>query len=237
MVRPVSGGSAVSCRGLTKSYGVGEARVEALRGVDLDVAGGEVLMLMGPSGCGKTTLISIIATLLKPDKGTCAISGRDVSGGRARDRANLRATMLGFVFQAFNLLPSLSARQNVSVPLLLAGRDRRIAEAAAGEALAAVGLEDRMDHLPGQLSGGQQQRVAIARAIVHKPTILLCDEPTSALDQESGQQIMGVLTDRVRVLGSALLIVTHDHRIGRFADRIVRMEDGLIVADDARVAR
>ncbi len=227
---------AVSCRGLTKSYGAGEARVAALRGVDLDVALGEVLMLMGPSGCGKTTLLSIIASLLDADAGTCAIGGADTGGMSRTARAALRAAKLGFVFQAFNLLSALTARENVSVPLLLAGTARHDAEAAADEALAAVGLGDRLDHFPRQLSGGQQQRVAVARAIVHKPAVLLCDEPTSALDHDAGQQVMGVLTARVRSLGAALLVVTHDPRIAPFADRIVRMEDGRIVADDVRVA-
>ncbi|TPG16778.1 ABC transporter ATP-binding protein [Sphingomonas koreensis] len=231
-----AGPLAVSCRALTKSYGQGEARVAALRGVNLDVARGEVLMLMGPSGCGKTTLLSIIASLLDPDAGTCLIAGTDTGGMARKVRAALRAAKLGFVFQAFNLLPALTARENVSVPLLLAGKARRDAEAAAGEALAAVGLGDRLDHLPRQLSGGQQQRVAVARAIVHKPAVLLCDEPTSALDHDAGQQVMGVLTARVRSLGAALLVVTHDPRIAPFADRIVRMEDGRIVADDGRVA-
>jgi putative ABC transport system ATP-binding protein len=227
---------AVSCRGLIKSYGAGEARVAALRGVDLDVAPGEVLMLMGPSGCGKTTLLSIIASLLDADAGTCAIAGTDTGGMDRKVRAGLRAAKLGFVFQAFNLLPALTARENVSVPLLLAGTARHDAEAAADEALTAVGLGDRLDHFPRQLSGGQQQRVAVARAIVHKPAVLLCDEPTSALDHDAGQQVMGVLTTRVRSLGAALLVVTHDPRIAPFADRIVRMEDGRIVADDVRVA-
>lgn len=231
-----AGPLAVLCRGVTKSYGSGEARVAALRGVNLDVARGEVLMLMGPSGCGKTTLLSIIATLLDPDLGTCEIAGTDTGGMGRKDRAALRATTLGFVFQAFNLLPALTARENVSVPLLLAGVARRPAEAAAVEALAEVGLGDRFDHLPRQLSGGQQQRVAVARAIVHKPAILLCDEPTSALDHDAGQEVMGVLTDRVRSLGAALLVVSHDPRIAPFADRIVRMEDGRIVADDLRAA-
>ncbi len=237
-------GLAVSCRGLTKSYGAGGARVSALRGVDLDVARGEVAMLMGPSGCGKTTLLSIIASLLDADTGSCMIAGTDIGAMDRTSRAALRAATLGFVFQAFNLLPALTARENVSVPLLLAGAARRAAEVAAGDALAAVGLGDRIDHLPRQLSGGQQQRVAIARAIVHRPAVLLCDEPTSALDHDTGQQVMRVLTSRVRSLGAALLVVTHDPRIAPHADRIVhmedgrvvRMEDGRIVADDPRVA-
>ncbi|TPG12768.1 ABC transporter ATP-binding protein [Sphingomonas oligophenolica] len=228
--------AAVSCRGLTKNYGRGEASVAALRGVDLDVARGEVVMLMGPSGCGKTTLLSIIAALLDADAGRCAIGGTDTAGMTRTARATLRAAKLGFVFQAFNLLPALTARENASVPLLLAGVARRAAEAAAENALAEVGLADRRDYFPRQLSGGQQQRVAIARAIVHPPDLLLCDEPTSALDHDAGHQVMAVLTSRVRSLGAALLVVTHDPRIAPFADRVIRMEDGAIVADDGRVA-
>lgn len=236
MTDALAGMPVVSCRGLAKGYGVGEARVAALRGVDLDLPRGEVLMLMGPSGCGKTTLLSIIATLLDPDAGTCVVAGASVSAIGATERAALRATSFGFVFQAFNLLPALTARQNVSVPLLLSGIARREAEAAADDALAAVGLADRACHSPGQLSGGQQQRVAIARAIVHRPAVLLCDEPTSALDHTVGQQVMEVLTRRVRALGTALLVVTHDPRIAPFADRIARMEDGRIVADDRQAS-
>jgi putative ABC transport system ATP-binding protein len=231
-----AGTLAVRCRGLVKSYDAGAARVAALRGVDLDIERGEILMLMGPSGCGKTTLLSVIASLLTPDSGTCSVAGTDVAVTSPKARAALRAQMLGFVFQAFNLLPALTARQNVSVPLLLNGVARRKAEHAAGETLAAIGLGDRLDHLPGQMSGGQQQRVAIARAIVHKPAVLLCDEPTSALDQETGQQVMQLLTAQVRGLGSALLVVTHDARIAPFADRIVQMEDGHIVSEPMSVA-
>lgn len=226
----------VSCRALAKSFGTGEARVPALRGVDLDVARGEAVMLMGPSGCGKTTLLSIIATLLDADAGTVFIAGTELGALARTARVTMRASQLGFVFQSFNLLPSLTARQNVSVPLLLAGASRAAAEAAAGEALTSVGLAHRRDHLPRQLSGGQQQRVAIARAIVHKPAVLLCDEPTSALDHETGQHVMAVLRDQVRALGVALLVVTHDPRIEPFADRIVHMEDGCVIADRAREA-
>ena len=215
---------------------MGEARVAALRDVSLDVAAGEAVMLMGPSGCGKTTLLSIIATLLDADQGKVSIAGTDVGALGRKPRTALRAAKLGFVFQSFNLLPALTARENVSIPLLLAGFPRARAEGAAGEALDAVGLGERLDHLPGQLSGGQQQRVAIARAIVHKPAILLCDEPTSALDHEAGQQVMGVLRSQMRALGAALLVVTHDPRIEPFADRVVRMEDGQVVADRPREA-
>ncbi|WP_287980355.1 ABC transporter ATP-binding protein [Sphingomonas sp.] len=228
---------AIACRGVTRSFGKGEARVAALRGVDLDVNAGEIVLLSGPSGCGKTTLLSIIATLLDADDGEVAIAGEPTTMLPPPSRAALRARLIGFVFQSFNLLPALDARQNVSVPLLLAGSGRDAAERRAGEALAAVDLADRAGHLPRQLSGGQQQRVAIARAIVHRPAVLLCDEPTSALDHDTGQQVMTVLRDQARAQGAALLVVSHDPRIEPFADRVIRMEDGRVVTgQDRRVA-
>lgn len=221
---------AIRCRGIAKTFGVSDTAVHALRGVDLDLAHGETLMLTGPSGCGKTTLLSIFATLLTPDAGSCTILNVDTTHTPATERTSLRMTKIGFVFQSFNLLPSLTARENVSVPLILAGKERRIAETSADEALAAVGIADKRNSRPGQLSGGQQQRVAIARAIVHQPAIILCDEPTSALDHDTGQQVMAVLCASARDRGTGLVVVTHDLRITHFADRVVRMEDGVILA-------
>jgi len=231
-----AGSPAIACRAVAKGFGTGEARVAALRGVDLDVAAGEIVLLTGPSGCGKTTLLSIIAMLLNTDEGEVTIAGTAISALASAERTALRARKLGFVFQSFNLLPALTALHNVSVPLLLTGTPRAQAEEAAADALAAVGLADRTGHPPAQLSGGQRQRVAIARAIVHAPAVLLCDEPTSALDHDSGQQVMEVLRARARELGASLLIVTHDPRIEPFADRIVRMEDGRILPEQARAA-
>ena len=227
---------AVRTRELRKTYGAGDTAVTALRGVDLDLARGETLMLTGPSGCGKTTLLSIMATLLTPDSGDCEILGTDTATATAAERARLRTTAIGFVFQSFNLLPALAARENVSIPLILAGRSRRIAEARAAEALASVGLADKLDSRPGQLSGGQQQRVAIARAIIHQPALILCDEPTSALDHDTGQQVMMVLCTAARSRQASLVVVTHDLRITHFADRVVQMEDGSILAAE-RVGR
>jgi putative ABC transport system ATP-binding protein len=225
---------AVRCRGVTKSYGAGDAEVVALRGVDLEVHRGEMLMLVGPSGCGKTTLISIITAILDQDSGECDVLGNDVLHMAANDRAHFRSKAIGFVFQAFNLLPALSAQENVSVPLLLNGIARKEAETRAGAMLESVGLGARRDALPAKMSGGQQQRVAIARALVHQPQLIICDEPTSNLDHQAGQDMMTILRDVARSPECALIVVTHDSRIFEFADRIARMEDGKIVEISAR---
>jgi putative ABC transport system ATP-binding protein len=225
---------AVRCRGVTKSYGAGDAEVVALRGVDLEVHRGEMLMLVGPSGCGKTTLISIITAILDQDSGECDVLGNDLLHMAANDRAHFRSKAIGFVFQAFNLLPALSAQENVSVPLLLNGIARKEAEAKAGAMLESVGLGTRRDALPAKMSGGQQQRVAIARALVHQPQLIICDEPTSNLDHQAGQDMMTILRDVARSPERALIVVTHDSRIFEFADRIARMEDGKIVEISAR---
>ena len=220
---------AVRCRGVTKSMARDSAEVIALRGIDLDVKRGELLMLVGPSGCGKTTLISVIAGILDQNHGECTVFGHDFKAMTQNDKTRYRGQTIGFVFQSFNLLPTLTAAENVSVPLLINGLSRRDALARASEKLAEVGLRDRVRSLPSQLSGGQQQRVAIARALVHDPKLIVCDEPTSALDHATGQQIMetlrgvGVASDR------ALVIVTHDNRIFQFADRIAKMDDGQVV--------
>ncbi|HVA94933.1 MAG TPA: ABC transporter ATP-binding protein [Candidatus Dormibacteraeota bacterium] len=220
---------AVRCRGLTKTYGAGEARVKALGGIDLNVRLGELLMVVGPSGCGKTTLISVIAGILDQDAGQCEVLGRDWKNMDQQERARFRGSSIGFVFQLFNLLPALNAVENVSVPLLLNGMPRRNAEARAEEALEAVRLGSRLDALPGKLSGGQQQRVAIARALVHKPKLIVCDEPTSNLDHVTGRSMMEILRNVARSPGRALIVVTHDPRVFEFADRIARMDDGKII--------
>jgi len=219
---------AVHCRGVTKTYGSGEAQVTALRGVDLDVRRGELLMLVGPSGCGKTTLISVIAAILDQDAGDVHVLDRDVRAMSARERARFRGETIGFVFQAYNLLPALTAAENAAVPLLIGGVPRARAQARAREVLDAVGLGARTGALPAQLSGGQQQRVAIARALVHEPKVIVCDEPTSALDHESGQTVMELLRRVAQSSERALVVVTHDARIFGFADRIAHMDDGRI---------
>jgi putative ABC transport system ATP-binding protein len=214
---------------LTKTYGEGGASVTALRGVDLDVRCGELLMVVGPSGCGKTTLISVIAAILAQDAGQCEVFGRDLKTMDQHERTRFRGESIGYVFQMFNLLPALSARENVSIPLLINGAPRKEAEGRANEALEAVGLAGRGDTLPGNLSGGQQQRVAIARALVHDPKLIVCDEPTSNLDHTAGHSMMELLRSVARRADRALVVVTHDPRIFEFADRIVRMDDGRII--------
>jgi putative ABC transport system ATP-binding protein len=220
---------AVRCRDVTKSYGAGAATVPALRGIDLDVRYGELLMLIGPSGCGKTSLISIIATILDQDTGICEVLGQDLRQLRPLDRARFRGESIGFVFQVFNLLPTLTALENVSIPLLIGGRSRSQAEARASELLDIVGLAYRRNALPAQLSGGQQQRVAIARALARDPQLIICDEPTSSLDHETGQAVMELLQRHAKGPQRAIIVVTHDSRILSFADRIARMDDGRVI--------
>ncbi|MBI1201878.1 MAG: ATP-binding cassette domain-containing protein [Rhodopseudomonas sp.] len=221
---------AVHCHSLTKTYGSGEAAVPALRGVNLDVARGELLMLVGPSGCGKTSLISIIATLADPDSGTCEVLGQDVAQLDALGRARFRNQAVGFVFQVFNLLPTLTVVENIAVPMLIAGRSRKYAELRAADLAERVGLSERRDAPSRELSGGQQQRVAIARALACEPRLLICDEPTSSLDHETGQSMMELLQREAKVPDRAVIVVTHDPRIFGFADRIARMDDGRIVS-------
>ncbi len=223
-----SDNSAVVCRGVTKVYGEGGSAVHALRGVDLDVRTGELLMLVGPSGCGKTTLISVIAGILDQSGGTCVVFGEDLAALPQRKRTAFRGHSIGFVFQAYNLLPALTAVENVAVPLLILGERRAHALERAHAALERVSLSDRPHARPSQLSGGQQQRVAIARALVHDPKLVVCDEPTSALDADTGQRVMSLLRDVAIAPGRALVIVTHDSRTFHFADRIARMDDGRI---------
>jgi putative ABC transport system ATP-binding protein len=219
---------AVSCRGLTKAFGDGEARVMALRGVDMDVDAGQMTLLVGPSGCGKTTLISIIAGLLDPTDGDVSVLGEDLRRMRGARLVRFRGKNIGFVFQQYNLLPSLTAAENAAVPLVIAGRPRREAVAKAREVLDAVGVGDRANSLPNQLSGGQQQRVAIARALVHEPRLLVCDEPTAALDAASGRTVMQLLRKVAVQPGRAVIVVTHDNRVFGFGDRIVSMSDGRV---------
>jgi putative ABC transport system ATP-binding protein len=220
---------AVRCQNVVKTYDTGGQKVTALNGVNLEIAMGELMMLVGPSGCGKTTLISVIAGILDQDEGYCEVFGEDLLNMSGQSKLNFRARNIGFVFQAFNLLPALSAAENVSIPLIINGAKRSDAERKAVAILEQVGLGARVTALPSELSGGQQQRVAIARALVHSPRLIVCDEPTSSLDHETGRNVMTLLKDVALHNDRALVIVTHDARIFDFADRIAEMDDGHII--------
>ncbi len=220
---------AVRCENLTKIYDTGDQKVIALNSVNLEIRLGELMMLVGPSGCGKTTLISVIAGILDQDSGLCELFGENLLTMKSKDKLRFRASQIGFVFQAFNLLPSLNAAENVSVPLIINGENRHVAKRKAIDVLERVGLGDRWKSLPEQLSGGQQQRVAIARALIHNPRLIVCDEPTSALDHTSGHNVMNLLKEVAVHKDRALVIVSHDARSFSFADRIAEMDDGHIV--------
>ena len=227
----------VEARGLWKRYrGVG-VTVEALRGVDVQVAAGEVVAIMGPSGCGKTTLLHCLSGLDDFDEGDVLIAGTSLRAMSDNQKAELRARKIGFVFQAYNLLPILDAAENVELPLLLAGERGREARGRAMRALEAVGLEHRARHRPNELSGGQQQRVAIARALVNEPAVVWADEPTGNLDSESARDILDLLERLNRENGQTFVLVTHDPRVAERAHRVLRMEDGTVVREERTLAR
>jgi putative ABC transport system ATP-binding protein len=214
---------------VVKVLGAGAGRVEALRGVSLKVAGGELTLLMGPSGSGKTTLLSILGCMLTPTSGTVRIGGRSTAGAGPEDLAALRREHVGFVFQSYHLFPTLSALDNVHLALDVRGEAARAARAKAREAMATVGLSHKVKSYPRELSGGEQQRVAIARAIVASPSAVLADEPTAALDSANGSTVMTVLARIARNPSRGVLVVAHDPRIIPFANRIIHIEDGRIV--------
>ena len=216
----------ISARGLIKRFG----QTEALRGIDLDIEPGEILAIMGPSGSGKSTLLHCLAGVIAPDDGTVHLEGTEIGALSERDRSLLRLTRLGFVFQFGQLLPDLSAVDNVSVPLLLAGVKRKEATERAAASLDRLGLADFRAKLPGELSGGQAQRVAVARALVANPAVLFADEPTGSLDSLSAEQVMTALVDLVRASGTTVVVVTHDPRTAAYADREVIVRDGRIPA-------
>jgi putative ABC transport system ATP-binding protein len=218
----------VRCRNLIKDYGSGSSLVRALRGVNLDIAPGELTLLVGPSGCGKTTLISILAGTLNATSGDVRVLGADLTRLSKAEKTAFRARQVGFVFQQFNLLPALTAAENAAVPLVIGGCARHIALARAVEVLKSVGLGDKIHALPSQLSGGQQQRVAIARALVHEPRLLVADEPTSAIDARTGQAVMQLIREMALQPQRVAIVVTHDPRVLSFADRIVTIEDGRV---------
>jgi putative ABC transport system ATP-binding protein len=213
------------------ALGAGAGRVEALKGINLSLAGGELTLLMGPSGSGKTTLLSVLGCMLSPTSGSVNIRGRAITGLDAEELAQVRRENIGFVFQSYHLFPTLTAAENVRLSLDVRGDRSREARAKANQALATVGLAHKADSFPRALSGGEQQRVAVARAIVSDPSVILADEPTAALDSENGQAVMTVLAELAKDPSRAMFIVTHDPRIMPFADRILRIEDGRIVDD------
>jgi putative ABC transport system ATP-binding protein len=217
-------------RGLEKSFPLGKQRVTALAGVDLDVAEGEFLVVMGPSGSGKSTLLNLIGGLDRPTAGSITVEGRTISDMDEIGLADYRGRQVGFVFQSFNLIPTMTARQNVEFPMVFAGRPKGERAARAETLLAAVGLGDRMTHRPFELSGGEQQRVAIARALANEPDLMLGDEPTGNLDTKTGREVMDLLA-RQHNEGRTVLVVTHDPRLSDYADRVVHMEDGRIMSE------
>ena len=220
---------AVRCRGIAKRYGTGPRQISALRGIDLEVYRGELMMIVGPSGCGKTTLISIISAILDQDAGQCDVLGYDLASLGQDERVRFRGNSIGFVFQVFNLLPALTAQENVAIPLLIQGTPRKMAIEQAEMLLDSVGLASRADALPGELSGGEQQRIAIARALIHSPRLIVCDEPTGSLDHQTGHEMMALLRGVAQNQDRTLIVVTHDNRILGFADRIAWMDDGRIM--------
>ncbi len=221
-------GPAIVVREVVKSFSNGDARVLALKGASLEAAFGELLMIVGPSGCGKTTLLSVICGTLAFEEGEVSVFGHDLRGMGNGEMTRFRRENIGFIFQQFNLIPTLTTVENVSVPLLLRGCSKKSAQARAAAMLEKVGLGDKLRAYPAQLSGGQQQRVAISRALVHEPRLVICDEPTASLDAAAGHRTLELLRESAVHPGRCVLLVTHDSRIYPFADRIVQMDDGRV---------
>jgi putative ABC transport system ATP-binding protein len=221
----------VDARSIVKTYDTGVVQVAALRGVDLTLARGEMVAIMGPSGCGKTTLLNCLSGLDSIDEGEILIEGTSLSEMSDRERTDYRARHMGFVFQFYNLMPVLSAVENVELPLLIARESARSARSRALDALELVGLRHRAEHVPDELSGGERQRVTIARSLVNDPAIVWADEPTGDLDSENAQDIVALMRHLNIERGLSFLIVTHDISVGRKTDRIVRMLDGAVVED------
>jgi putative ABC transport system ATP-binding protein len=224
-----SNGAVVVATDVVRRYGEGETAVDALRGVSVDIERGRLTAVMGPSGSGKSTLMHILAGLDKPTSGTVEVAGQEITSLGDDDLTKLRREHIGFVFQFFNLLPMLSARENITLPLTISGEKPE--EGWVEKVVADVGLSDRLSHRPAELSGGQQQRVAIARALVSKPTVLFADEPTGNLDSTTGQEILQLLRASVDAIGQTTVMVTHDPRAASIADRILFLADGRIVRE------
>jgi putative ABC transport system ATP-binding protein len=219
----------VSAAGITRRYGAGETAVDALRGVSLQVGRGQLVAVMGPSGSGKSTLMHILAGLDRPTSGTVAIDGTEITALDDSDLTKLRRNHIGFIFQFFNLLPMLTAEENITLPLTIAGE--KIDRTWVAQLVESVGLKDRLTHRPSELSGGQQQRVAIARALITKPTVVFADEPTGNLDSKTGGEILELLRQAVQDSGQTTVMVTHDARSASIADRILFLADGNIVKE------
>src|ERR1044071_7509775 len=220
---------AVKTNTVCKGFGQGESRTEVLKDVNFEARMGELLMLVGPSGCGKTTLLSVIAGTLGTDRGEVEVFDSPLHKMDKQSVTQFRAANIGFIFQQYNLIPTLNGIENVSVPLRIQGATAAVAEKKAAEMLGTVGLGQRMHHRPNMLSGGQQQRVAIARALVHDPKLIICDEPTAALDSENGAKVMQILRAVAAKPDRCVIIVTHDNRVFKHADRMTHMEDGRII--------
>lgn len=215
-------------RSVSKIYGSGRAQVNAVDGVDLQIARGEIVLIMGPSGSGKTTMLSMAGGLLAPTSGEVIVAGRPLGSLTPNGLSSLRLREVGFVFQAFNLLAGLSALENVAVVMNLAGRTGSSVERDSRTLLGRLGLEGRLDHVPADLSGGEKQRVALARALANNPPLILADEPTGNLDSHSGREVMMMLVDLAREENKAVVVVTHDNRIVDIADRVLWLEDGIL---------
>ena len=226
----------IDLNNVTKTYASGELSVQALRGVTFSIQPGEYVAIMGPSGSGKSTLMNLLGALDRPTTGTYKLDGTDVASLNDNELAGIRLKKLGFIFQGFNLLARTSATKNVALPLFYAGVSPRARNEAAIARLTEVGLADRLTHKPNELSGGQQQRVAIARALVNDPAVLLADEPTGNLDTQTSEEIMA-LFEALNAAGRTIIMVTHDEDISRHAKRVIRLRDGLVVADELRNQR
>ncbi|MFP8879488.1 MAG: ABC transporter ATP-binding protein [Myxococcota bacterium] len=223
----------IEVRDLWKVFSLGDVEVEALRGVSTEIGPGEFVAIMGTSGSGKSTFMNLLGCLDTPTRGTVRLAGSDVSELSSDDRAELRNSEIGFVFQSYNLIPRMSAQENVELPLTYADVSLAEQRERARQSLAAVGLDDRLDHQPSQLSGGQQQRVAIARSLVNQPSLLLADEPTGNLDSKTGDEIMQIFARLNREQGVAIVLVTHEESVARAAHRVLRFRDGEIFGDES----
>jgi putative ABC transport system ATP-binding protein len=225
-IAPADAGVAVAAHNVTRRYGGGDSAVEAVRGVSLEVPAGQFTAIMGPSGSGKSTLMHLLAGLDRPNEGTVEIAGQDITSMGDKQLTLLRRKHIGFVFQAFNLVPTLNAVENVTLPLSIAGRkiDRKWVDSV----ISRVGLDDRRSHRPAQMSGGQQQRVAVARALVAEPTVLFADEPTGNLDSKSSTEVIELLREASDAYGQTIVMVTHDPNAADAADRVVYLADGRV---------